>query len=175
MRSILPVSSDFIPVAQPTNVAASAVTSKLVDMANCQGLQFIFVLPIGIATQKPTVRLQQCAKSDGSDAKELKISRAYYKLGDPGLALLVDRWKKDAAIHDRAPAATFAVPGDSDISEVIVCLHVDGADLDTNEGFRYVRGMCNAVGTATARLVAINVVPDGLAYSSLGHASLLAV
>jgi hypothetical protein len=143
VQAILPIDFD--------NQARNGVWA---DMAATEALSVVVVLAApGSAGVGPIITLEQATDSAGSGAKALSIVDArYLKAADIQAPSASELWAEITASRTSPLASWDADDVGGDIAELMVVITIRPADLDINNGFRWVRVKTVNGDSAAARL-----------------------
>jgi hypothetical protein len=126
-------------IAAPTqNVSAAATNGIYASMKHAKRLNILVLLDVGTDTQNITFTLGQAKTAAGGSVKALNFTSVHYKAG-ANLAV-VNAWTKQAAVTRKDPVASVVetISGVASLQKAFLFI-VDEEDLDTNEGFTFVR------------------------------------
>lgn len=129
---------DVLIAAPIVNTAAAAVNGAYAAMKHVKRLSILVLLAAGTDTQNITFTLGQAKTAAGGDAKVLNFTKVYYKAG-ADLAV-VNSWTSHAAVTRKDSVASLleTVSGVVTLQKAFLFV-VDEEDLDTNNGFGFVR------------------------------------
>jgi hypothetical protein len=163
---------DVIIAAPIQNISAAATNGIWVSMKHLKRLHILVMLAEGTDTQNVTITLGQATSAAGGSAKVLNITKLYSKSG-ANLAA-VNSWTERTAIQREASVASF-VETDLSVASIpkAVLIVVDEEDLDTNNGFTFVRAELTDPG-AGARNGSILYVAAEMSYQGTTKPTLVA-
>ena len=129
---------DVLIAAPIQNISAAATNGIYASMKHVKRLNILVLLGVGTDAQNITFTLAQATTAAGGSAKALNITKAYYKAG-ANLAV-VNSWTSHSAVTRKDSVASLleTVSGVASLQKAFLFV-IDEEDLDTNNGFAFVR------------------------------------
>ena len=141
----------------PVTLDAADNTGDWVNMANYRRCVFVFSSAIGTAGDDPVVDVNQATAADGTGVKALaKITRIDHKVG----ATAISAVGTFTTVSQSAAASYDTATIDGAENQALIVIEVDASDLDTANGFDYVRFDVADVGTNAQLGSAIYILYD---------------
>lgn len=165
MRDIGPLwqVSDAVMALTPVNLATGANTGVWLNMANVNGMNFIVPKGIGASGEPVVITFEQAKDSSGTGAKAIDIKFVAYKVAaSTTIAAATDIWVPVTSIDPDNPVSSYTGTSQGD-KEAVYGFFFRQQDLDTNNGFTYIRIKIADVG-ATAQIGAVLAIPSGRVY-----------
>jgi len=163
---------DVLIATQIANISAAATNGIYASMKHVKRLHILVMLAAGTDTQNVTVSLGQATTSAGGSAKALNITKLYTKSGADLAA--VNSWTEQTAITRQDAVASYVetLLGVASIPKALLIV-VDEDDLDTNNGFTFVRAQLTDPG-ADARNGAVLYIAAEMSYQGTTKPTLVA-
>lgn len=123
--------TNIVAAFVPVDMQTAANNGDWVSLANYQRCVAVLFKGIGTAGDDPIFKLQQSTNASGSDAKDLDFTTVYSKVGtQTGIANFT---------RNTQSAATSYVDATSAEAEAIIAVEIDAADLDVDNGFKFIQ------------------------------------
>lgn len=133
------VTGGDVIIAKPvSDFGAAANTGVWASMRHVKQLNVLLQLAAGTGVEHVTLELEQATSAAGAGAKPLSITRLHFKVGAD--LSVVNSWTKAPGIGRNAPVASWlsSLAGAATL-QLAAILRIDEDDLDTNNGFTFVR------------------------------------
>ena len=142
----------------PTDLSSGAITGKGVNMKHYDHLAILVVKAAGGAAEPATLTVEQGTDSSFTTAKALNFTRADVKRSaDITTSGTLTKVTQTAA-------NTLAMDGTAGNTQVLALVEFNDEDLDTENGYTWVRGKYADVGT-TAQLAVMVYLMPGVRYT----------
>ena len=124
----------------PSDLASGDQTGDWVSVEQYNRVAVVFFKDGGTAGEDPTLVIQEATDAAGSGAKNLSFTTIYRKQGSD--LFLVGQWTETTqSAQGEYTNATSAE------EECIWVIEFDAADLDTDNGFKFIRANIDDIGT----------------------------
>jgi hypothetical protein len=157
-----------VPIA---NISAAATNGIYASMKHIKRLNILVLLGAGTDTQNITFTLGQATTAAGGSLKALNITSVYYKAGADLSA--VNSWTEHTVVdrEDSVASLVETVSGVASLQKAFLFV-VDEEDLDTNNGFTFVRVEMTDPG-AGARNGSIVYIATEMSYQGISKPTLV--
>ena len=179
--SQLPFGGGVSVALSPIDLSAAAQNSLYANIANVnKSLILLVFAKAGTAADELTISLQQATTSAGGSAKTLNIKEVFFKKGGPTFATAPstnDKFARSPSTPENRETAISSYATATDrvaaTNDFMCAIRICPADLDQDNGFKYVRAQFTDVG-ANAQLGFALWMVDGYAYNGTDVPSILA-
>jgi len=157
MASLFLEDAQIVQAIVPVDLASADNTGDFVSLINYRRLLFVVSTGIGSAGNDIVIDANQATAADGTGVKALtKITRIHHKVG----ATAISAVGTFTEVEQTAAASYDSVGIDEAENEALLVIEVNAEDLDTDNGFEWVRFDVADVGTGAHLGSALYILLD---------------